>query len=89
MEWQQKFTGCFTQIEQQLGQDGVKLFLDCEYTKLNRFHFGLGQWIRNNLLTESGPLLYFFKTVGIEGRDDMSDFILKSFYIFEKIKSIL
>ncbi len=84
MDWSQEFSHCFLQMEQQLGVEGINRFLASPYAKLYRFHFGFGIWVRNCLLTEGSPLLCFFEAGGVEEKDEMSDLLLKLFYLYQK-----
>lgn len=64
--------------------EGRNLFLASRYVERYRFHFGFGIWVRNCLLTEGSPLLCFFEDGGVEEKDEMSDLLLKLFYLYRK-----
>lgn len=69
----------FSEIEMLF--DKVQLYNLCGYDKLCDCHFGLGTWIRNNLLDESSNLYSLFLKGGVMQKDDMSGLIIRLFYI--------
>lgn len=64
-----------------LGENNCASFANSSYTQLYEYHFSLGLWIRNHLLYNNPDLLTCFRSYGIYQPDDMSDLILKFFYI--------
>ena len=44
------------------------------------FHFGLGIWLRNNLLLPGSVLFQSFKDNGIDHADDMSGMIIRELW---------
>lgn len=72
-----------SQIEKQINdKESILLFINCKYNDLNLYHFGLGTWIRNNLLQTNSQLYNLFLKAGINSKDDMSLLIINLFYIY-------
>jgi hypothetical protein len=87
MEHEKIFQEAFDQIETLLEPKGVKSFLNLEYDDLNQCHFSpLGLWVRNHLLKSSGALYQLFHRAGIVQKDDMSDLVIRLFYIRLRLK---
>ncbi len=76
----------FPILEELFEESDIKKFIDCGYTNLVFYHFGLGTWIRNHLLKESDPLYWLFIASGISHRDDMSTLIIELFYLYIRAK---
>jgi len=47
---------------------------------LSLFHFGLGTWIRNNILTKDSGIYYVFIENEILHKDDMSEIIIRELH---------
>lgn len=71
----------FPGLKEMLGEERLNEFINCEYDQLSEYHFGLGTFIRNNLLTEDSSVYKLFLKSGVTSLDDMSDLIIKLFYI--------
>ena len=78
----------FFEIERNLDEETLLNFLSCDYRCLNRYHFGLGLWIRNNLLAGESRLKELFATAGVDTSDDISALVIRLFYIYEKNKKL-
>ena len=75
----------FPTIKKALSQEDLLIFKNTPKDDLYLYHFGLGLWIRNNLLFNSESNLYdlFFES-GVRCADDMSDIIIRMFYCHVK-----
>ncbi len=54
---------------------------------LSIFHFGLGIWIRNNILKDNSAIFRLLQKNGYKQKDDMSSFIISELYkylLYEK-----
>lgn len=87
MELFQELKKSFTKIQRSFTPESLEEFLHTPYDELSRCHFGIGIWIRNCLLTEKSKLWCCFMDGGVYDLDDMSDFVIKAFYIYIKIKN--
>lgn len=74
----------FLAIEEQFKEDALEEFIKCNYCDLYNYHFGLGMWIRNNLLTEESRLFNAFEANGIIQLDDISMLLIELFYLHVK-----
>lgn len=45
--------------------------------ELSEYHFGLGLYLRNNVLTDGSDIFLMFREVGITERDDMSSVMIR------------
>ena len=52
MEFLYVIQKCFLEIENICSEKLLNEFVKCNYDELYIFHFGLGTWIRNNLLND-------------------------------------
>ena len=86
MDIQEELKKYFPQMEKQLNKEELEDFIHCEYKDLSQFHFGIGRWIRNRLLKENSTLYQLFKINGAANKDDMSQLMIKLFYIYLKNK---
>ncbi len=86
MELINAIIGCFPCIESRCGEEILRMFCENPYPERYRYHFNLGLFIRNELLSETKPLLTLFLRYGITNKDDMSDLILQLLYVCEKEK---
>lgn len=71
----------FSEIEKLFDEEQLHQFCCCSYSKLYDYHFGLGTWIRNNLLNENCNLYRLFVQGGIMQKDDMSVLMIHLFYM--------
>ena len=71
----------FPAIEKVFSKEELLCFKDASPIDLYLYHFGLGTWIRNNLLHPENSVLYnFLIENGIEDSDDMSTLIILLFH---------
>lgn len=77
----QKISGIFPEIEKACPHELLNDFMNTPYHQMDRFHFGLGQWIRQQYLKPCDPLFQQFQCCGVMLEDDMSSLILQLFYI--------
>lgn len=88
MELYKEIEKTFSMIEKVFLQEDLLNFKNIRVGDLYLYHFGLGTWIRNNLLYPRKSLLWqLFLKNGIEHPDDMSSLIISLFhyYISRKI----
>lgn len=88
MKLYKEIENSFSIIKKLFTKENLLKFKNTSISDLYFYHFGLGTWIRNNLLYPKESLLYsLFLENGIEHPDDMSFFIIKLFhyYISDKI----
>ena len=76
----------FMYIEYYMDSNSMEEFISCEYKDIYQFNFIFGLWIRNNLLVDEGKLLNIFKLAGITQIEDMTDLIIRLYYIYIKYK---
>ena len=71
----------FPMIESLLSEEDLLEFKESPIKDLLFYHFGLGTWIRNNLLnTKENCLNSLFLENGVEDLDDMSFYIIMLFH---------
>jgi len=71
----------FPNLEKLFTTEELAVFINTTVSDLSLYHFGLGTWIRNNLLYPKESCLYnLFLENDIEQPDDMSSFIIKLFH---------
>jgi len=75
----------FPIIEKLFSEKDLLEFKNSLIFDLCLYHFGLGTWIRNNLLYKESVLYNLFLENGIENPDDMSCFIIRHFYYYISI----
>jgi hypothetical protein len=71
------------EVDRIMGRRGRNqvLSLRTEDDMIGEFHFGLGQWMRNNWgLWGGSRLSNYFNDLGVHHPDDMSDIILDSYW---------
>ena len=88
MELYDEIENSFQIIEKWFSKENLQEFKDTPVSDLYLYHFGLGIWIRNDLLNPQKSHLYdLFSENGIEHQDDMSSLIINQFheYISNKI----
>jgi len=72
----------FLEIEKRFDTHSLEKFLDCPYQNLSEYYDELGLWIRNHLLISDCPLLEYFTDGNVLEKNDMSIFMIQSFYIY-------
>lgn len=86
MKIYRKIEESFPLLEDMMGKKELKKFMSCNYDDLCLYHFGLGTWIRNNLLEENSRLYKLFVKGGLPNKDEMSYLMIEMFYIAMNIK---
>ena len=81
MKFYNELNKCIENMEALISKDNLIQLKRSDYAELNMYHFGLGTWIRNNVLTPDAEITKLFIKAGIKEPDDMSSFIIKCFYI--------
>lgn len=86
MKITREIENCFPILEKQFGKQAIKELINCEFSNLSWYHFGLGTWIREHLLNENQLLFQMLTQSGIRHKDEMSWFILQMFYLYVHMK---
>lgn len=76
----------FLNIEEIFNKEYLKQFMCCKYDNIYLYHFGLGTWIRNNILIKESEIYKIFTASGITHTDDMSGILIRLLYIYLKTK---
>ncbi len=73
---------CFRELNKMLSASAIEEIRTCEESGLSIYHFGLGMWMRNNwgLWNQEARLTLYFDILGIQDADDVSSFILVSYW---------
>jgi len=72
---------CFVELKKMLHPELIKEMKSGLEKGMNKYHRGLGMWMRNNWgLWSESQLSKYFKKLGIHHPDDMSGIILDSFW---------
>ena len=83
MKLYREIENSFPLIEKLFAKEDLLEFKNAPVSDLCLYHFGLGAWIRDNLLSPKDNLLYsLFLENGIEHTDEMSAFIIKIFHYY-------
>ena len=69
-------------IEKLFNESALEEFMNCNSSNLSLYHFGLGTWIRNNLLQENTRLYNTFIKFGIVQKDAISSLIISQFHAY-------
>lgn len=69
----------FKVLEESLGRNFLQSFKSRSFYDLYLYHFSLGLWIRNNLLSDGSGLCGLFYDMGIQSKDDMSMLLVQLF----------
>jgi len=80
MQLYKEIGNCFPVIKNLFSSEELLEFKNTPIGDLYLYHFGLGMWIRNNLLTENSALYQSFTKNNMIEKDDMSSFIIKLFH---------
>lgn len=78
----------FAQLEEILTDEELDELVECKEEDLYKYHFGLGLWIRNRVLTPESKLYKYFISRGIAHKDDMSSELIDDFYWYLKFKRL-
>ena len=81
MELFKEIRNIFPKIEQLFSEETLLEFKEKPSDKLYQYHYGVGTWIRNHLLSDTDKLYHLFQENGIQERDDMSSYLLLMFHI--------
>lgn len=73
---------CMKTMERGIPQKTKAEFMSSAYSQIEKYHFVLGLWIWNNILCQDESLYKSFATLGITDMDDISDLLLRLFYIY-------
>ncbi len=76
----------FPAIEERFTEETIQQLIECDYENLYIYHFGVGIWIRNCILTDKSKLFKSFKLQGIANLDDMSMLMIQLFYFYIRDK---
>lgn len=76
----------FSKIEKHLTHHDLVKFMKCDYNRLFLYHFGLGTWIRNDLLQKNQKIYRLFIKAGVFHPDDMSSILTDQFYLYLRTK---
>ncbi|MBP3434707.1 MAG: hypothetical protein J6K62_00025 [Clostridia bacterium] len=68
-------------LDETLSREQKEAFMNQKYDDIYTNHFGLGMWIRNHMLQPDSSLYKVLNSVGMHQTDDMSDLLLRLFYI--------
>lgn len=83
MELSREIERQFKKIDKRFSEQQMEEFCQCHFSKLSAYHFGLGLWIRNNLLHPESKLYQLFCQCGVSEQDDMSMIIIEQFYLYQ------
>ena len=72
----------FPTIEKLFTKEDLLEFKNAPLADLYLYHFGLGTWIRDNLLFSESLLYNLFLENGIENPDAMSGLVIKQFHCY-------
>ncbi len=70
----------FPILENLFSYDDFIEFKNCKSEELWQYHFGLGTWIRNNIIHKDSILYKLFLESGVVDMDDMSSVITHKFH---------
>lgn len=82
MNLNDEIKNCFPKIEELFSENTLLEFKEKPSDKLYQYHYGVGTWIRNHLLSDKDDLYHLFQKNGVEDRDDMSACMLLMFHIY-------
>ena len=83
MKLYREIENSFPMIEKLFTKEDFLEFKETPLSDLCLYHFGVGTWIRNNLLYSEKSLLYcLFLENGIDHPDEMSSFIIRLFHYY-------
>lgn len=71
---------CLVEIRPRIGGDFWTEFIQTPADGLANYHFGLGLYLRNNVLTPESELHRLFTLAGIGHKDDMSSAIMEQWH---------
>lgn len=89
MEFYKELITIFNEIEKQFSQSDLLVFISEDYNNLYDYHFGLGTWIRNNILNDNKKIMSYFYSIDISDKDFISNLFIKTIFYSYKIKNQL
>ena len=84
MKFYRELEKSFSEIEKIFDEISMFNFINSNYNDLCLYHFGLGTFIRNNILQEKSEIYKIFLQSGIKDKDEISSIIIKLFYFYKK-----
>lgn len=84
MDSRKEILKSFAEIEQYLAPHVLRSFLNTDFAELSRYHFGLGTWVRNSLLSDDGALLRWFAQCRVFSKDEASALLLEWFFLYQQ-----
>ena len=88
MNLEKEFEVIYDWLDDLLSDEEKKKMLSHDVEELYIYHFGLGTWIRNNVLTEKSEVYKIFIKMGVSNKDDMSMETIEGFYGYLLHKSL-
>ena len=74
---------CYKALDKELDEKTKNEIKNAGVEDLSKYHFGLGQWIRNNwIYATEDRISKFFLDKGIKHPDDMSSIIITGYYYY-------
>lgn len=86
MEFEKAIQKLYDFMEDVITEEEMKEFLNCKREDLCQYHFSLGLWLRNNILTENNIIYQTYFKIGMKDKDDMSAELIDGFYLHMKLK---
>ncbi len=77
-----KISELYELMEDLMEENDLKEFRNRDVDNLNSYHFGLGLWLRNNVLKKDNEIYKLFFDLGIENKDDMSNELVEGFFFY-------
>lgn len=74
-----------SETEKMLPVEDQNALVHTHYNELDQYHFGLGTWMRNQLLKDESGLYQLMKNAGIKQTDEMSYLLIRLLYLHLKI----
>jgi len=71
---------CLAETRPRIGEDFWTEFIQTPADELYHYHFGLGLYLRNNVLAPESELHKLFTLTGIGHKDDMSSMMMKRWH---------
>ncbi len=81
MELYNEIQKCILYLKSVLPENYLKQLKNQKYSQLYIYHFGIGMWLRNNVLTPEAKITSLLIQSGRTEPDDMSMFIIQCLYI--------
>ena len=81
MELYNEIQKCIIYLKSVLPENYLQQLKNQKYSQLYIYHFGIGTWLRNNVLTPEAKITSLLIQSGRTELDDMSMFIIQCLYI--------